>query len=95
LGQWIVLHKLKVQISKILTHASNLLNFQPNLLWIILCQTSIIKNGSFMYIVNYLLFMSGEEETLLLNSDVINISIQCIDGVGLVYIEPVKCWIWI
>jgi hypothetical protein len=48
-----------------------------------------------MYIVNYLLFMGGEEQTLLLNLDVRNISIQCIDGVGLAYIEPMKCWIWI
>jgi hypothetical protein len=44
-----------------------------------------------MYIVNYLLFMGGEEQTLLLNLDVRNISIQCIDGVGLAYIEPMKC----
>jgi hypothetical protein len=68
LGQWIAPHKLKVQISKILIHTDNLLNFQPNLLWIILCQTSIKKYGSL---------------------DVINISIQCIDGVGHAYIEPI------
>ncbi len=44
-----------------------------------------------MYVVNYLLFMGGEEQTLLRNLDVINISIQCIDGVGHAYIEPMKC----
>jgi hypothetical protein len=27
--------------------------------------------------------------------DVINISIQSIDGVGHAYIDPMKCWIWI
>jgi hypothetical protein len=44
-----------------------------------------------MYIVNYLLFMGREEQTLIQNLDVIKISIQCIDRVGHAYIEPMKC----
>jgi hypothetical protein len=44
-----------------------------------------------MYIVNCFLCMGGEEQTLIQNLDVIKDSIQCIDGVGHAYIEPMKC----
>ncbi len=43
-----------------------------------------------MYIVNYLLFMGGEEQRLILNFDLINISLQCVDRVGHAYIEPIE-----
>jgi hypothetical protein len=35
--------------------------------------------------------MAEEKQTLILNLDVINISIQSIDGVGHAYIDPMKC----